>query len=113
MESRSRKSAIELRSMWVIEPNIQKAAPWMTIKRTGRRGVAIRYALNLPSLRRRPAFFPATSAKIAKALRGQESSLTASAVMEISRPARDTVPGVFLPKSRTTVCRVPNGLRAG
>jgi methionyl-tRNA synthetase len=66
-----RKSAIELRSMWVIgNEYLQKAEPWMRIKADPvAAGVSIRFALNLALVFAALAqpFIPDATAKIAKA----------------------------------------------
>ena len=74
-----RKSAIELRSIWVIgNEYLQKAEPWTKMKTDPvSAGVSIRYALNLALVFAALAqpFIPNTSAKICKALMGTEGSL--------------------------------------
>jgi methionyl-tRNA synthetase len=74
-----RKSAAELRSMWVIgNEYLQKAEPWKRIKTDPvAAGVAIRYALNLAIVFAALAqpFVPETSAKIMQAFAGSENSL--------------------------------------
>jgi methionyl-tRNA synthetase len=74
-----RKSATELRSMWVIgNEYLQKAEPWMRIKTDPiAAGVSIRYALNLALAFAALAqpFIPETSAKIAKAFAENEGAL--------------------------------------
>jgi methionyl-tRNA synthetase len=74
-----RKSATELRSMWVIgNEYLQKAEPWMRIKTDPvSAGVSIRYALNLAIVFASLAqpFIPETSAKIAKAFAENKKSL--------------------------------------
>jgi methionyl-tRNA synthetase len=75
-----RKSAIELRSMWVIgNEYLQKAEPWKRIKAEPvAAGVSIRYALNLALVFATLAqpFIPETSAKISRAM-GSPDSLPA------------------------------------
>ncbi len=74
-----RKSAIELRSMWVIgNEYLQKAQPWMKMKTDPvAAGVSIRYALNLALVFAALAqpFIPETSAKISRALSNIDSPL--------------------------------------
>jgi methionyl-tRNA synthetase len=74
-----RKSAIELRSMWVIgNEYLQKAEPWMKIKADPvAAGVSIRYALNLAMAFAALAqpFIPHASAAIAKGIGGTTTSL--------------------------------------
>ncbi|HEX7517974.1 MAG TPA: methionine--tRNA ligase [Chthoniobacterales bacterium] len=74
-----RKSATELRSMWVVgNEYLQKAEPWMRIKTDPvPAGVSIRYALNLALVFTALAqpFIPETSAKIASALTNTDSAL--------------------------------------
>ena len=74
-----RKSANELRSMWVIgNEYLQRAEPWMRIKADPvAAGVSIRYALNLALVFAALAqpFIPETSAKISRALGNQDSLL--------------------------------------
>jgi methionyl-tRNA synthetase len=74
-----RKSAIELRSMWVIgNEYLQRAEPWMRIKADPvSAGISIRYALNLAMTFAALAqpFIPFSSAKIARALASTETSL--------------------------------------
>jgi methionyl-tRNA synthetase len=73
-----RKSAIELRSMWVIgNEYLQKAEPWAKMKTDPvSAGVSIRYALNLAMVFAALAqpFIPEASAKIRKAFGGREDS---------------------------------------
>ena len=74
-----RKSAIELRSMWVIgNEYLQKAEPWMKIKSDPvAAGVSIRYALNLAMVFAALAqpFIPHASGAIAQAIGGKTGSL--------------------------------------
>jgi len=74
-----RKSAAELRSMWVIgNEYLQKAAPWVRIKTDPEgAGVSIRYALNLALIFASLAqpFIPETSAKVSRALANIDSAL--------------------------------------
>src|SRR3954462_2476377 len=74
-----RKSAIELRSIWVIgNEYLQKAQPWMKIKTDpDGAGVSIRYALNLAMFFAALAqpFIPHASATVAKAIAGKTESL--------------------------------------
>lgn len=73
-----RKSAIELRSMWVIgNEYLQKAEPWAKMKSDSvAAGISIRYALNLAMVFAALAqpFIPSTSAKIKKAFGGGEAA---------------------------------------
>jgi methionyl-tRNA synthetase len=99
-----RKSAIELRSIWVIgNEYLQKAEPWMKIKADPlAAGVSIRYALNLAltfAALSQP-FIPVAAAKIAKALAGCEGSMAWPAkVADTLRPgAAITVPDVLFAK---------------
>lgn len=75
-----RKSANELRSMWVIgNEYLQKAEPWAKMKSDPvRAGVAIRYALNLALVFGALAqpFIPETSTKISRALSAGKASLS-------------------------------------
>jgi methionyl-tRNA synthetase len=99
-----RKSAIELRSMWVIgNEYLQKAEPWMKIKTDPvSAGVSIRYALNLAIVFAALAqpFVPDVSAKIRKALSGREGSLAWPTKLEdtLNRGAAITVPDVLFAK---------------
>jgi methionyl-tRNA synthetase len=74
-----RKSAIELRSMWVIgNEYLQKAEPWAKMKTDPvSAGISIRYALNLAMVFAALAqpFIPDASAKIRKAFAAGEGSL--------------------------------------
>ncbi len=74
-----RKSANELRSMWVIgNEYLQKAEPWMKIKKDPvAAGVSIRYALNLALVFAALAqpFIPIAAAKIMRALGQNEAPL--------------------------------------
>jgi methionyl-tRNA synthetase len=73
-----RKSAIELRSMWVIgNEYLQKAEPWAKMKTDPvSAGVSIRYALNLAMLFAALAqpFIPEASAKVRKAFAGSDGA---------------------------------------
>ena len=75
-----RKSAAELRSMWVIgNEYLQKAEPWMRIKADPESaGVSIRYTLNLAIVFAALAqpFIPETAAKITRAFADNEQSLS-------------------------------------
>jgi methionyl-tRNA synthetase len=75
-----RKSAIELRSMWVTgNEYLQKAEPWMKIKKDPvAAGISIRYALNLAMVFAALAqpFIPHASATIAKAIGDKEGPLS-------------------------------------
>jgi methionyl-tRNA synthetase len=75
-----RKSAAELRSMWVIgNEYLQKAEPWMRIKTDPESaGVSIRYALNLAIVFAALAqpFIPETAAKITRAFASNQHSLS-------------------------------------
>ena len=83
-----RKSAIELRSMWVIgNEYLQKAEPWMKIKSDPvAAGVSIRYALNLAMLFAALAqpFIPHAAATVARAIGGQTDPLPWPAKIEDS-----------------------------
>ena len=74
-----RKSAAELRAMWVIgNEYLQKAEPWMRIKTDPvAAGVSIRYALNLAIVFAALAqpFIPETAARITQAFADNERSL--------------------------------------
>jgi methionyl-tRNA synthetase len=74
-----RKSAIELRSMWVIgNEYLQRAEPWMKIKNDPvSASVSIRYALNLAIVFAAMAqpFIPDTAAKVIQALAGSDHPL--------------------------------------
>jgi methionyl-tRNA synthetase len=99
-----RKSAIELRSMWVIgNEYLQKAEPWAKMKADPvSAGVSIRYALNLALLFAALAqpFAPDASAKIRKALAGSEGSLAWPTKVEdtLTPGAAITVPDVLFAK---------------
>jgi methionyl-tRNA synthetase len=99
-----RKSAIELRSMWVIgNEYLQKAEPWAKLKADPvSAGVSIRYALNLALVFAALAqpFIPDASAKIRKALAGSEGSLAwPTKVADALTPgAAITVPDVLFAK---------------
>jgi methionyl-tRNA synthetase len=99
-----RKSATELRSMWVIgNEYLQKAEPWMRIKTDPiAAGVSIRYAFNLALIFAALAqpFIPETSAKIAKAFAEKEGSLAwPRAVADTLSPGSAiTVPAVLFAK---------------
>ncbi len=103
-----RKSAAELRAMWVIgNEYLQKAEPWMRIKTDpAAAGVSIRYALNLAvvfSALAQP-FIPETSAKIMRAFADDERSLNwPTAVTETLTPgAAIKVPDVLFAKIEDT-----------
>jgi methionyl-tRNA synthetase len=74
-----RRSAIELRSMWVIgNEYLQKAEPWMKIKSdAAAAGVSIRYALNVAMTFAALAepFIPRAAAAIAKGIGGKDGPL--------------------------------------
>ena len=74
-----RKSANELRSMWVLgNEYLQKAQPWMKIKADPvAAGVSVRYALNLALVFAALAqpFVPETTAKVSRALSNDETAL--------------------------------------
>ena len=99
-----RKSAIELRSMWVVgNEYLQKAEPWAKMKTDPvSAGVSIRYALNLAMFFAALAqpFIPEASAKIRKAFEGREDSAAwPSNVTDTLRPgATITVPDVLFAK---------------
>jgi methionyl-tRNA synthetase len=99
-----RKSAIELRSMWVIgNEYLQKAQPWMKIKADpGAAGVSIRYALNLAMTFAALAqpFIPHASATIAQALGSKSGPLPwPSGIADLLQPgAAISVPGVLFAK---------------
>jgi methionyl-tRNA synthetase len=99
-----RKSATELRSMWVIgNEYLQNAEPWMRIKTDPvSAGVSIRYALNLAMFFAALAqpFIPETSAKIAKSLAENKESLAwPSNVIDTLKPGSAiTVPDVLFAK---------------
>jgi methionyl-tRNA synthetase len=102
-----RKSATELRSMWVIgNEYLQKAEPWMRIKSNPvAAGISIRYALNLALVFAAFAqpFIPETAAKIARALSGADSPLTwpkslADKLSQLTPGGRVSVPEVLFAK---------------
>jgi methionyl-tRNA synthetase len=103
-----RKSAIELRSMWVIgNEYLQKAEPWMRIKTDPiAAGVSIRYALNLAMVFAGLAqpFIPETSAKITQAFAGNERPLTWPAVVTdtLEPGSKVGVPNVLFAKIEET-----------
>jgi methionyl-tRNA synthetase len=103
-----RKSATELRAMWVIgNEYLQKAEPWMRIKtEPASAGVSIRYALNLAIVFAALAqpFIPETAAKITRAFADNERSLRwPSAVTETLTPgAAIKVPDVLFAKIEET-----------
>jgi methionyl-tRNA synthetase len=99
-----RKSAIELRSMWVIgNEYLQKAEPWMKIKADPvSAGTSIRYALNLAMVFAALAepFIPHASATIAEAIGGRRTPLLWAANIEdtLEPGASITVPDVLFAK---------------
>jgi methionyl-tRNA synthetase len=99
-----RKSAIELRSIWVIgNEYLQKAQPWARMKTEPVSAeVSIRYALNLAMVFAALAqpFVPDASRKIAQAFAGTEGSLAwPSRVADALIPgAPISVPGVLFAK---------------
>jgi methionyl-tRNA synthetase len=99
-----RKSAIELRSMWVIgNEYLQKAQPWMKIKtEPATAGISIRYALNLAMLFAALAqpFIPETCAKISRALGTNPGPLPWPNNVEdtLTRGSRIEVPDVLFAK---------------
>jgi methionyl-tRNA synthetase len=99
-----RKSAIELRSMWVIgNEYLQRAEPWAKMKTDPvSAGVSIRYALNLALVFAALAqpFIPDASAKIRKALAGSEGSLAwpTNVADTLTPEAPITVPEVLFAK---------------
>ena len=106
-----RKSATELRSMWVIgNEYLQRAEPWMRIKTDPvAAGVSIRYALNLALAFAALAqpFIPGTAAKIAQALGKTGDSLAWPKALtdELSQVERGTtisVPEVLFAKIEDT-----------
>jgi methionyl-tRNA synthetase len=103
-----RKSATELRSMWVIgNEYLQKAEPWMRIKTDPvSAGVSIRYALNLAMFFAALAqpFIPETSAKITRAFAGNDHSLAwPRAVLDTLEPGSNIgVPDVLFAKIEET-----------
>ena len=103
-----RKSAQELRSMWVIgNEYLQKAEPWMKMKADPiAAGVSIRYALNLAMVfaaLARP-FIPETASKISRAFCAEESPFPwpATVTDTLSRAARIDVPDVLFAKIEQT-----------
>jgi methionyl-tRNA synthetase len=106
-----RKSANELRSMWVIgNEYLQKAEPWMKMKTDPvSAGVAIRYALNLALVFAALAqpFIPATSARISLALSNNDSTLAwpktlADKLSQLTPGAAISVPAVLFAKIEDT-----------
>jgi methionyl-tRNA synthetase len=103
-----RKSAAELRAMWVIgNEYLQKAEPWMRIKTdSDSAGVSIRYSLNLAITFAALAqpFIPETAAKITRAFADNERSLSwPTAVTDTLKPgAAITVPDVLFAKIEET-----------
>jgi methionyl-tRNA synthetase len=106
-----RKSATELRSMWVIgNEYLQKAEPWMKMKTDPvSAGVSIRYALNLALVFAALAqpFIPETSAKISRALSGKEGCLPwptaiADTLAQLTPGAAISVPDVLFAKIEDT-----------
>ena len=103
-----RKSAAELRAMWVIgNEYLQKAEPWMRIKTDpASAGVSIRYALNLGVVFAALAqpFIPETSAKITRAFANNERTLNwPAAVTDTLTPgAAINVPDVLFAKIEET-----------
>ncbi|HEV2839933.1 MAG TPA: methionine--tRNA ligase [Chthoniobacterales bacterium] len=106
-----RKSATELRSMWVIgNEYLQKAEPWMRIKADPvAAGVSIRYALNLALVFAALAqpFIPETSAKVSRALSGNDSPLSwpktlADQISQLTPGAAIGVPEVLFAKIEDT-----------
>jgi methionyl-tRNA synthetase len=106
-----RKSATELRSMWVIgNEYLQKAEPWMKMKTDPvSAGVSIRYALNLALAFAALAqpFIPETAAKISRVLSGNETSLPwpkaiADTVAHLTLGAPIGVPDVLFAKIEDT-----------
>ena len=99
-----RKSAIELRSMWVIgNEYLQKAEPWMKIKTNPEAaGISIRYALNLAMFFAALAqpFIPYASAIIAETVGDRTGSLPwPDRVTDALEPgAKIAVPGVLFAK---------------
>lgn len=106
-----RKSATELRSMWVIgNEYLQKAAPWMKMKTDPvAAGVSIRYALNLALVFASLAqpFIPETTAKVSRALSDKDCTLPwpktlADIVSQLTPGATITVPDVLFAKIEDT-----------
>jgi methionyl-tRNA synthetase len=106
-----RKSATELRSMWVLgNEYLQKGEPWKKIKTDPvAAGVSIRYSLNLALIFAALAqpFIPGTSAKIVRALSDNESSLLwprviADTVAQLTPGATIGVPDVLFAKIEDT-----------
>jgi methionyl-tRNA synthetase len=99
-----RKSAIELRSIWVIgNEYLQKAEPWAKMKTNPvSAGVSIRYALNLAMFFAALAqpFIPDASAKIRKAFaRGDGALAWPAKVADTLEPgAAIIVPDVLFAK---------------
>jgi methionyl-tRNA synthetase len=106
-----RKSATELRSMWVVgNEYLQKAEPWMRIKQDPvSAGVSIRYALNLALVFAALAqpFIPETAAKISRALNNTDGALAwpetlADRLSQLTPGARISVPDVLFAKIEDT-----------
>ena len=106
-----RRSATELRSMWVIgNEYLQRAEPWMRIKTDPvSAGVSIRYALNLALAFAALAqpFIPVTAAKIAQALGKTGGSLAwpkalADELSQVDRGTAISVPEVLFAKIEDT-----------
>jgi methionyl-tRNA synthetase len=106
-----RKSANELRSMWVIgNEYLQRAEPWMKIKKDPlSAGVSIRYALNLALVFAALAqpFIPETSARISLALSNTDSALAwpktlADKLSQLTPGAQISVPEVLFAKIEDT-----------
>jgi methionyl-tRNA synthetase len=99
-----RKSAIELRSMWVIgNEYLQKAEPWMKIKKDpAAAGVSIRYALNLAMVFAALAqpFIPTATAAVAQAIGGKTGPLPwpAKVVDSLAPGSQIGVPDVLFAK---------------
>jgi methionyl-tRNA synthetase len=103
-----RKSATELRSMWVVgNEYLQRAEPWMRIKTDPvSAGVSIRYAFNLALVFAALAqpFIPETAAKITQAFAGNDRRLAwPRAVSDTVEPgATIAVPDVLFAKIEET-----------
>lgn len=103
-----RKSAAELRAMWVIgNEYLQKAEPWLRIKTDpDAAGVSIRYALNLAIVFAALAqpFIPETAAKITRAFADNVQSLNwPTSVTDTLQPgAAISVPEVLFAKIEDT-----------
>jgi methionyl-tRNA synthetase len=102
-----RKSANELRSIWVAgNEYLQKAEPWMRIKADPvAAGVSIRFALNLALVFAALAqpFIPETAAKIARAFRNSDEPFTwpddlAHSLIQLTPGAPIGVPDVLFAK---------------